>query len=171
MQTRNLEKEYEIYKKVKQKSIYDSFWLSFIINTTGFMVVLYFLKSNAYDLSMTEILLYSILSLPINWIITSIIGFFYYYHYIKNKESLLNRYSKKDILINNAISNFSIYKFIYETEKELSLEEIKNINKFLKEYDYHKVNREQVASFEEYKLFSEDLKIIKNNEKVVIINI
>ncbi len=93
MQTRNLEKEYEIYKKVKQKSIYDSFWLSFIINTTGFMVVLYFLKSNAYDLSMTEILLYSILSLPINWIITSIIGFFYYYHYIKNKESLLNRYS------------------------------------------------------------------------------
>lgn len=169
MQTRDLNKEYEIYKKLKSKNIYDSFWLSFTINTVGFIIILYFLKSNIYDLSITKVLLTCVLSLPVNWIMTSIIGFLHYIHYIKNKESLLNKYSKKDILLNNAISNFSIYRFINNLEKDLTLEEIKNINKFIKEYDYYKVNREKVASFEEYEdFFSKELNEELKKESYII---
>lgn len=169
MQTRDLNKEYEIYKKLKPKNIYDSFWLSFTINTVGFIIILYFLKSNIYDLSITKVLLACVLSLPVNWIMTSIIGFLHYIHYIKDKESLLNKYSKKDILINNAVSNFSIYRFINNLEKDLTLEEIKNINKFIKEYDYYKVNRKNVASIEEYKdFFSKELNEELKKESYII---
>lgn len=173
MENINLEKEYHIYTKIKNRDIYEDFLLSLIINTTGFVFCLTALKLFLYELPISVILLEVFLSLPVNWIMTSIMGWSKYCFYIKNKKTLLKRYSKIDVLINNMIFNFGIYKFVYELEKDLSLEEIDRINKFIKEYDTYKINKNNVATLEEYNSFFQNIEKekIKENNKIVVINI
>lgn len=169
MSERNIEKEYEYYTKLKEINIYKNFITLLIINNIVFIIILSiakFISNGDYNF---DIFLSCVFMIPLNLMITAIIGLIRKSYFIKNKESLINNFSKVDLLINDAASNYNHYEKVNKIEKELTLDEIKNINKFMKEYDYNKVVRNQVASFEEYKNFNEAKKKVES-EKVVVLS-